>query len=300
MRYVQLNQPYYYNELLNDATLLKIAYPEFIQTENIGTTLSNSSIFMMRIGKGEKAILLTGGVHGRESINPVVLMAMAQYYANAYKEKEEPLVVQKKYPVNLKEFFEEYSLYMIPLVNPDGYMVSLRGFNIIHNEELRLKAKSLGIPYKEWKYNVNSVDINRNFPSKSWVKKNLFDEAGSELETKAVMKVMQEIPFEAYIDYHSRGKEIYYYRNTLSKTYNARQLEIAYKLAEVSGYSLVNPKEEIEAGDSGGNTVHFFSEQFKKPAFTIETVPELAQFPLRVTYQTQTFFEILYTPFFCV
>ena len=186
---------------------------------------------------------------------------------------------------------------MVPLLNPDGYMIALNGFHVIDNAKQLCMAKETEIPYQEWKYNQCGIDLNRNFPSITWKSKFIGDEAGSELETKALMKVMMEVRTEAYIDYHSRGEEIYYHRSHMSEVYNKRQLELAKKLALVTGYKLVLPEREIDVGDTGGNTVHFYSEQIKMPAFTIETVPDQAQFPLSLQFQRTVFCQILATPF---
>ncbi|MDO5520385.1 MAG: M14 family zinc carboxypeptidase [bacterium] len=300
MKFIALNRFYYYNDLINDSSMLKIAYPDLITTKFIGNTASNRSILMLRIGRGKKGILMTGGVHGRESINPVVLMAMLEYYALAYSDEVEQLAIKTKTGVDIKEFFKEYSLYVIPLLNPDGYMIALRGYNIIHNEEARLKAKAFQIPYSEWKANVNGIDINRNFPSLNFKEKFEGDVPASELETKALIRLFEEVETEVYLDFHSRGKQIFYYRKQMSKEYNEKSLKIARRLQEATGYELVEPEGEIESNDSGGNTVHYYSEVFHKPALTIETVPEPAKFPLALKYQRMTYSEILYVPFLVV
>ncbi len=297
MRVITLNKPYYYNHLVGDATLLSIAYPDFIQVESIGTTVSNRSILLLKVGKGKRGILLTGGVHGRESVNTIALMGMAEEYALAYSSASEREHMRKKWNIDIGEFFEEFTLYTVPLVNPDGYMIALNGFHIIHNQEQHDKAKETGILYQDWKYNQCIMDINRNFPSISWKPKFQGDVAGSETETKALMKLMTEVKTEAYIDYHSRGNEIYYYRGQMPVAYNKKQLEIGKNLSLVTGYKLVQPEREIESGDTGGNTVHYYSEQTGMPAFTIETVPEEEQFPLPLHYQRTVYCQLLYTPF---
>ncbi len=300
VRLIPLNKPYYYNHLIKDASLLSIAYPDFIQVETIGRTVSNRSIIMLKVGKGKRGILLSAGVHGRESINSVALMRMLEEYAHIYTNPTDGEVMRRRWNINLQEFFEEFTLYTIPLVNPDGYMIALQGFHIIHNEEERTIAQSLNIPYQEWKNNQCSIDINRNFPSSTWKSKFDGDAPGSELETKALMKIMKEVKTEAYIDYHSRGNEIYYYRSQMSKEYNNRQLTLAKTLSLVTGYKLVQPEREIEVGDTGGNTVHYYSEQTKMPSFTIETVPEEEHFPLSLQFQRTVYCQLLYTPFVVV
>ncbi len=298
MKFIALNQYYYYNDLISDLSKLKIAYPDKISSRFIGNTVSNRAIFMIQIGKGKKGIILTGGVHGRESINPVVLMAMMEYYAMCLEDEMEAELFEKKTGIQLNAFLEEYTIYMIPLLNPDGYMIALQGFELIHNQELRNKAEAQGVPFEEWKANANSIDINRNFPSKNYVPKFEGDKAGSELETMALMRVFEEIESEAYIDYHSRGNEIYYYRKQMTDQYNEKALKIARNLQKTTGYSIVKPDLEIETGDTGGNTVHYYSEVYKKPAITIETVPEPAKFPLALKYQRIIYSQILYTPFY--
>ena len=300
MKVITLNKPYYYNHLVKDATLLSIAYPDILRVESIGITVSNRSILLIKVGKGKRGILLTGGVHGRESVNTIALMAMCEEYAFAYSSASERERMKKKWKINVGEFFEEFTLYTVPLVNPDGYMIALNGFHLIHNHEQRDMAKATGIPYQDWKYNQCIMDINRNFPSVTWKPKFPLDVAGSETETKALMKLMTEVQSEAYIDYHSRGNEIYYYRNQMPEAYNRKQLEIAKNLSLVTGYKLVHPEREIDLGDTGGNTVHYYSEQTGMPAFTIETVPEEEKFPLPIHYQQTVYCQLLNTPFVVV
>lgn len=274
---INLEQNYYYNDLLEDSKSLQKKYRNILEVENIGTSHDNREILLFRIGKGEKGVLLTGGVHGRESINPIVLMKMVEDYCITG--------------------IDQYSIYVIPLLNPDGYMIALRGFNIITKEELRLEAKKQGIPYFFWKYNARGIDLNRNFPSKNWKAKYEGDTPASEKETVALMEVMQSISTVGYIDYHSRGKEIYYYRNQMSQKYNKRQFEIASKIKELTNYSLVSKSLEIDSGDTGGNTVHYYSEYIRKPAITVETVAEEYAFPLPISLQRETYEEIWETPF---
>lgn len=275
------NQPYYYEDLVTYGMYLQEKYPSFLKYEILGYSYDRRIIFGLNIGKGSKKLLLTAGVHGRESINPFSLMKMLEYY------------LEKK-----QDWLNEYSIYAIPLLNPDGYMIALRGFHMIQNEQIRLKIKQMNIPYVEWKYNGMGQDINRDFPAKSWRKKHDNDTMGSQIETKILMRVMNEVETEGYMDYHSRGKCIYYYRNSMSEWYNRRQLKIAKALCQGSMYSytLVPKEEEVVSTDSGGNTVHYYSELLKKPAITIETIEEEAEFPFDFRYQEEVFYDIVDTP----
>jgi g-D-glutamyl-meso-diaminopimelate peptidase len=171
-------------------------------------------------------------------------------------------------------------------------MISLYGFDAIRDQQLRELCLSMQIPHDEWKFNAVGVDINRNFPSKLWKPKFEGDSPASENETKALIRLFNEYKSKGFLDFHSRGKQIYYYRSQMSDSYNNKQYEIACRLKKVTNYVLMQPEEEVETTDSGGNTVHYYSEIFNKPALTIETVDEEAKFPLDIRYRQPTFEEL--------
>lgn len=266
------SKPFLYHDVKEYAQQLRICHRELVGYESLGFSYDQREIFALRVGSGQHTILLTAGVHGRESINPYVLLCLVDWYCKTKR-----------------EWLQSYSLYVIPLLNPDGYMIALRGFNIIRDNVLRMRIKEENIAYYLWKYNANAMDLNRNFPSITWREKFKGDQAGSQIETTLLMKVMNQIPTIGYIDYHSRGNSIYYYRNSMSNTYNARQEKLAHILKDMTGYELVVPALEIDPMDTGGNTVHYYSEVTYHPAFTIETMEEDVTFP----FHHQNYLEIL-------
>lgn len=283
MENVNWDQLFYYEDLVAYAKYLSSHYKGLIQYETIGRSLDGREIFLIKVGKGKENVILTGGVHGREAINPMVLLCMAEYYCEEFRNS-----------------LERVSLYIVPVLNPDGYCIAIQGFDCIKSEKNRRICELKHIPYYLWKYNARAVDINRNFPCLSWKKKDLNDAPASEPETVALMELFQNVSSIGYIDYHSRGKQIYYHRNSMPEDYNQAQFRYACLLNTLTNYELVAPQQEIEENDSGGNTVHYYSEEFCLPALTIETVDELACFPLSPHYQKDTFEEIKLTPFvFC-
>lgn len=302
-------EKYSCEDLVSDSKALAKQYNNIIQYVTIGESHDNRDIVMLRLGIGKRYILFCGGVHGRESINPIVLMKITEFYANQYKEFSQ---VKEKFDQKLKyqskniegqyenmifgkcvyELLQTYTILMIPLLNPDGYMISLYGINAIINPELKGKLKKKLSNYSEWKYNGRGRDINRNFPCRSWKPKGPRDYAASENETKALIQVFHQYRIRCFLDFHSRGKSIYYFRNSMPKSYNDNQLFIAKRLNAITKYELIDPENEIDYGDSGGNTVHYFSEHFNRPALTIETVPEDSTFPLENNQRISTYEEI--------
>ncbi|TAH72843.1 MAG: hypothetical protein EWM47_03155 [Anaerolineaceae bacterium] len=302
-------EKYSYEDFISDAEILTKQYNNIIQYVTIGESHDNRDIVMLRLGTGRKYILFCGGVHGRETINPIVLLKIVEFYANQYEDygkAKENFSRKLRFPSSnietqyehmifekcVYELLQTYTILMIPLLNPDGYMISLYGLKAIKNPTLQNKIKRMKYNFSEWKYNGRGIDINRNFPCRSWKPKGNRDYAASENETKALIQVFHQYRISCFLDFHSRGKSIYYYRNSMPKVYNDKQLYIAKRLKNITKYELMDSENEIDYGDSGGNTVHYFSEHFYKPALTIETVDENAIFPLDYKYRTSTFEDI--------
>lgn len=249
---------YSYQNMISDALLLQKKYGGLIECETIGYSVQRRKIIMLIMGCGYKTVFLTGGIHARESVNTKFLMMLISYYAEKYYGKD---------------IFNRYSFNIVPLVNPDGYSMAM-------SDDSK----------KEYKCNYNNVDINRNFPSVFYKRGGVAGpSAASEPETKALMMAFKSHPSIMYLDFHSRGECIYYYRQAMNSSYNERQHIIANELKACTGYSLVQPENEIDIGDTGGNSVHYYSEKFGMPAFTIETTPEDTAFPMDVRLAEELF-----------
>ena len=307
---IDLNEEYYpYDKFITDAKNLTKQYEAILQYVTIGKSHDNRDIVLLKLGVGKQYMVCCSGVHARETINPIVLLRIIEYYADLYinhKQQKQSLKRQlNKQRLHLKEEYEQmlydacvyellqtFTILFVPLLNPDGYMIALNGFDAIQNDPLRKKCLAMQISSEEWKYNARAIDINRNFPSKLWKPINPTDRPASENETKALIFLFHEYKTKGFLDFHSRGKQIYYYRSLLSEDYNNKQLDIAGRIKKFTNYVLMPPANEIEAGDSGGNTVHYYSEHFFKPALTIETVEEDANFPLDYKYRLSTFEEL--------
>lgn len=309
---IDFNQTYYpYNQFMSDVSKLAKQYEAILHYVTIGKTHDNRDIVLLKLGNGRQSMVCCSGVHARETINPIVLLKLIEYYADLYvNHKLQKTDLKRKlnnqmqhleseyrqmlYGACIYELLQTFTILFVPLLNPDGYMIALDGFESINDSMLREQCRSMQIPHTEWKYNARGVDLNRNFPSKLWKQKNDFDQPASENETKALIYLFRKYNAKGFLDFHSRGKQIFYYRSMMPDSYNARQQIIAKRLIKTTNYELMPPENELDAGDSGGNTVHYFSEYYLKPALTIETVDEEAQFPLDPWYRFSTFEELKY------
>lgn len=307
---VDLNDAYYsYDKFIANGKALAERYNTVLQYVTIGKSHDNRDIVLLKLGIGKKYMICCSGVHARETINPIVMLKIIEYYSDLYvhhkqqkselkrKLNNKTLHLKEEYELMLYgaciyELLQTFTILFVPLLNPDGYMISLEGFDAIRDSHLRQTCYGLNIPNTHWKYNARGIDINRNFPSKLWRPKNDQDQAASENETLALINLFHAYKSRGFLDFHSRGKQIYYFRSMLSEKYNNTQFEIASKLKDITAYELMPPEVEVEVGDAGGNTVHYYSENFMKPALTIETVDETAQFPLDIKFRHSTFEEL--------
>lgn len=279
-----------YEELFSRMELLSKKYPEFVICRIVGQSHDDRMIPMIRIGTGVDTLICTAGIHGRESVNPLLMLKMAEAYCDAYRYKE---FVEG---CSVYDLLNHYSICMIPLVNPDGYEIALRGFDSIHNPILRQMCKMKGIRHESWKYNARGVDINRNFPSMTYIQQQFYEYPASENETQAVMRIFQDYASVAYVDFHSRGKIIYYYRQMMTKKYNQRNFKLAKHLQKLSNYTIGGKEEEFMSNMSGGHSVHYYSEFTGRPALTVETIEDEASFPLDLKYLDTSFEEIKAIP----
>ncbi len=293
MPIVDLSVPYGYERMMRDVDALGRRYPHILSVESLGRSLDGREIPSMSVGRGEQNILLTAGVHGRESVNPAVLMGMAERYL---AEMDGGHDGKHGHGSDVKHS-HGVVLAIMPMVNPDGHEVALHGFGAIRSQELGRSMAKMGIRHQEWKYNARGIDVNRNFPSRAWSRASGTDEPGTEPETKAVMSFLTREGSMGYIDFHSRGEVVYYYRNQMDEAYNKGQERLAQALGRITGYRLAHPSEETEVGDVGGNTVQFYSERTGRPAITIETLSEATPFPLPCESQAGLAESLYATPF---
>lgn len=187
-------------------------------------------------------------------MNPVLLLRMIEDYSQAFR------FHRKISGYDVAELLKEYAILFIPVVNPDGYEIARLGFGAIANPIYRKMSREKKISHQNWKYNARGVDINRNFPCKSYVQQQLWEYPGSESETQMLMRVIQDYETAAYLDFHSRGKIIYYYRGAMPHTYNQRCRPVCQKNSGSLRLCAGTREEELLSKVSGGNSVHFYSE----------------------------------------
>lgn len=234
-----------------------------IKTEKriIGESVFHRKLFAIKIGDGYPVGIAQYAMHGREFITAKLAM---HHYETGIKTG---------------------SFWLVPLVNPDGALLSQKGLQSVEDAETkkRLIEWNGGEDFSQWKANGRGVDLNQNFAAR-WGKgsKNT-REAGaenyigerpfSEPETIALKRFTEEISPNYTVSYHTKGEEIYWY---FYQPIYACALDkaLAISLSRSTGYPLCFAK-----GSAGGYK-DWCIEKRKIPAFTIEAGADELSHPI--------------------
>jgi carboxypeptidase A2 len=174
-------------------------YSNIATVQSIGQSYEKRSMLTIKIGapgQNKKAVLIDCGIHAREWIAPAVCVYLVHALTSQYgKDKR------------ITELLDSVDVYVLPVVNPDGYEYSrTRG------HRLWRKTRS-----KTGSRRCIGVDPNRNFPYKfggqgtSRRKCSVIyrgPSAASEVEVQNVMKLMRSLQpqLKAYVATHSAAK----------------------------------------------------------------------------------------------
>lgn len=130
---------------------LKNTY-KFLEVSNIGVSNLGVPIHVIRFGRGPKEILYVGSTHANEFITTPLLMLFLEVLCNSY------INGLSVYGESAQELFNTVSLYIVPMLNPDG--VDLVQEAIPKNSENYQKALQIAnnypnIPFPSgWKANI--------------------------------------------------------------------------------------------------------------------------------------------------
>ena len=227
-----------------------------------GKSLFGRELYAVKIGSGRPLGIATYGLHAREYITAEIAFL--------------------QYAVGVKTG----SLWLLPLTNPDGALLSQTGITSAPKErraELIALNGERGEDFSLWKANGRGVDLNVNFPAR-WGTgaKNVRFAGGenyigakpfSEPENLALKQFTEKIRPQYTLSYHTKGEEIYW-RFHQPKERCVRDKALAAALSRATGYPLA------EAGRSAGGYKDWCIQRFKIPSFTVEVGSDLWAHPL--------------------
>jgi g-D-glutamyl-meso-diaminopimelate peptidase len=254
---------YCYCQLQEDLKRLSEQYSGF-QVRSIGTSCLGNPLYVFKLGEGRKQIFFSGAMHANESVTAKMLMLFAERVLGW------PSDADRKIP-----FFRKATLWIVPMVNPDGVELVCHGLEAIAPEwrETVLEINEQDTCFDTWKANIRGIDLNDQFPAfweeevarRDAVRPGPANYPGyeplSEPESVALAEFTLEQEFDRAIAWHSQGEEIYWGYREFEPPESKR---LAKKMARASGYTA------IRNVDSDAGYKDWFLMRFGKPAFTIE------------------------------
>lgn len=267
---------------------LSARYP-FLAVSSIGKSVMGQDITCLKIGTGLNEVFYNGSHHANEWITSLLLTKYVEEYCRAYAYSG------KIFGENATGLYVLTTLYIVPMVNPDG--VGLVTGELTEggyfNDAVKISENYPSIPFPlGWKANIVGIDPNLQYPAgwenakeikfgQGYVSPAPRDFVGSmpleAPEPKAVYDFTLSHDFSITISYHTQGRVIYWrYLEYLPP----KSRDIAIIFGSVSGYSV----EETPTASGYAGYKDWFILNYNRPGYTIEVgtgqspVP-LSQFP---------------------
>ena len=192
----------------------------------IGKSLLGRELYALKIGNGSPVGIAQYAMHGREFIT--ARLALRHFERGVSKG----------------------SVWIVPLVNPDGALLSEKGLASVADEKQReylLAINGQSTDFSLWKANARGVDLNVNFDARWGTGRRNTRTAGrenyigtqpfSEPETLALKDFTEAIRPDYTVSYHTKGEEIYWYFYQAENDC-VRDKALAEIIADETGYPL--------------------------------------------------------------
>jgi g-D-glutamyl-meso-diaminopimelate peptidase len=249
------------------------AYP-FLRTEVLTNTAFQRPVSTLVAGNGPRKVIFSASHHANEWITSLVLLKFAEELAEAIR------TGGNIYGRNARELAEQVTIYMVPMVDPDGVDLVTGAAAEAEREQARTLSEFYpNIPFPEgWKANLEGVDLNLQYPagwlmareikfSQGYTRPGPRDFVGraplSQIEAQALCDFTERIDPALVIAWHSQGQVIYWQYGGIEVP-GAR--ELAERFAAVSGYAL----EDTPYNSSFAGYKDWFIQSYRRPGFTIE------------------------------
>ena len=287
-------KPYTYDSLVEDIKELKSTYPE-VEVGTIGKSVWGKPLHYIRLGKGKLKLMYSGAHHGMEWLTSAMLMKFVFEFLERAKSGK------AMGGFNPRTLEQRASLYIVPMLNPDGVRLSAIGLpnRLPQMEKQRLLRMNGSADFTKWQANANGVDLNHNYDAMWQKSKDMESEYGiyspgptrfsgtgaeSEPESRAIADFTRKLNFDLTIAFHSQGKVIYH--GFLDKI-PPRSTDIARAFTRISPYQL----DTAEGIASYGGYKDWFVDKFNKPGYTVEVGQ--GQNPLPIIQLSQVYKETL-------
>ncbi|MBE7020742.1 MAG: LysM peptidoglycan-binding domain-containing protein [Ruminococcaceae bacterium] len=260
-------------------------YP-FLDIERVGSSVMGKTLYAVKAGRGKREYFYNATHHANEWITTPLLLKFLEEYSKAYAEGG-----------NIGEYgarllYNSTSLYLVPLVNPDGLDLVTGAAdkeNEYYKRAVEISKSFPEIPFPTgWKANISGFDLNLNYPAEWEEAKRIKSALGftrpaprdftgySPLdapESRAIYDFTLKKNFLLTLSYHTQG-EVIYWKFLDYEPEGA--LKIAREFALLSGYSV----EEVPAVSGYAGYKDWFILNYMRPGFTIEAGKGINPLPI--------------------
>lgn len=271
MLYFTAEQPMTYGAVSGVIAALTARY-RFLTAAPIGSSVLGRKLWGVVLGNGSKRVLMAAAFHGQEWLTSLVALRLCEELCLSLAEE------QLLAGWDVRRALSGRRVVWVPLVNPDGVEIALRGSATAGVYAASVQAAGGDEPGR-WQANARGVDINHNFNA-GWEKLQLLERKKgivgccarqwggtapeSEPETQALTALCERAQFRHVIALHTQGEEIYWQYGTRTPP-QAQQM--AQVMAAVSGYAVASP---TGLAACGGGFKDWFIETYGRPGFTLE------------------------------
>lgn len=249
-------------------------YP-FITRGEIGKSVMGKSLYSLQIGEGEKEVFYNASHHANEWITTPLVLKFAERYADAVANG------QNIGGQSAQNLFERTTLYIVPLVNPDGVDLVTGALTDgeYYDRAVSFAQSYPDIPFPDgWKANIDGIDTNLSYPAEWEDAREIKFAAGYDrpgprdfvgdapldaVESRAVYDFTLSRNFALTLSYHTQGEVIYW---RFLDYLPPRSFEIAQRFAQVSGYTA----EETPYASGFAGYKDWFIQNYNLPGYTIE------------------------------
>ena len=130
MSIVSTNISYNSDILRQNLSLLLRTYP-FLNVQTVGNSVIGKPIYVIKLGRGPKKVFYSASIHANELICTPILMKFVEDYCISYVRSS------NLYGYSIRNLFHSTSIYIMPMVNPDGVGLTFIGiFYVCFNNSL--------------------------------------------------------------------------------------------------------------------------------------------------------------------
>ncbi len=270
---LRYEEPVTYDLMLEYIKIFEARYG-CMRVSELGRTVLGRPIPMITLGKGKKGVLYVGAHHGMEWITTAILLKFVNEYCELFYSNGKIGHTSINYLSSVR------TLYIVPMLNPDGVEYSVRGLsedNPIRDRVISMNGGSEDL--SKWQANARGVDLNHNYDAGFY--EYLKTEEGaafiggaptkcagespeSEPETSSLANFVRANPnIKMTLSLHSQGEEIYSGEGYGSADISRRVGDV---LSMLSGYRHTRPR---GSAVYGGFT-DWVTGELGIPAYTVE------------------------------